>query len=237
MEERQAGRGPVGGRGLDHLPDDIARRNEIAQGQHRPLRLARRARGVEERGDVVPRETGTIDGDIGLSTHLGAGALIADDGQGAELDVMLCGRSLPRLGRGWMRHEYAGFGIGEDVVELPDRRERIDGDDHQPGSVRAEELDEEFRTAGRNEHDPIAGVDIRSEVAVTGGTDFAKEAHLRQRHPIWSRRRGRCDRLRVLLRPRGEQINDRCARLRGHEAPSDHDVDGPARGSTAICGC
>src|SRR5699024_2224333 len=143
------------------------------------------------------------------STHLGAGALLADGEQGAELDVMLCGRSLPRLGRGRMSHEYAGFGIGEDVVELPDRRERIDGDDHQPGSVRTEELDEEFRTAGRNEHDPIAGVDIRSEVAVTGGTDFAKEAHLRQRHPIWSRRRGRCDRLRVLLRPRGEQINDR----------------------------
>src|SRR5699024_11847096 len=88
-----------------------------------------------------------------------------------------------------------------------------------------------------NEHAPITGVIIRNDVEVTGVTDFAEEAHLRQRHPIWSRRRGRCDRLRVLLRPRGEQINDRCARLRGHETPSDHDVDGPARGSTAICGC
>jgi hypothetical protein len=113
VEERQTGRGPIRRGGLDHFADDVGRRNEIAQGQHRPLRLARRARGIEERGEVIPGEIGTIDGDIGLSTHLGArGPSSADDGQGAELDIMLCSRGLPRLGRSRMSHEHAGLRVG-----------------------------------------------------------------------------------------------------------------------------
>ena len=208
VEQRQARRRPVIRGRLSHLLDDVRGGDEITQGQHGTLRLAGGPRGIEQGGQVIPVEFDTIElGDAVLSQPK-ARPLVADQRQGVEADAATARGASSGVGHGRVGHKPTCVRVLEDVVQLPGRRERIDGDRRKSGGVGAEEFDEELRARGGDEHRPITRTKSGGTAAIACGFDLAEEAQLGQRDPVRARGSAHCNGVRDRLRPGDEQIDD-----------------------------
>ena len=151
MKHRQQTRHPILGRQfqfLHHSPDVS---QQVVVAEHRALRLAGGAGGVNDQRQVLARLTGRWQ--IGrLAVGRLAKLLHIDHGQAVELRL----ERRRALGHRRLADEHLGPGVFEDVADLVRREEIIDRHHDALGQQNAEEGEDKLRTILQPKSHPIA---------------------------------------------------------------------------------